>query len=289
MDFITHNFGLLYAAIPVISLCIACWMVQRNFKSGRYLARATKNTDEITSRLGDLGKTVEYINRSISTRYIDLFPNYMPEVTALISRAKRNISIMYVLPTPSIFSNYGYWFDYKRAIENALRPNSTITVNVVFSNPEVQDEFLHAQFDNERTIWAETRSKDKFKENLRVFIERCGKRGMHDYDVDNISYDQFHELFRYSTEIAERDVFRGAKKYEIDFRPQVFSWVIDDGKEAIFAIPILRPIFTAYAFLTSDPEVTKAIVSLHQEHFRSAPPPKQGGAQGAVPAHAAAP
>ena len=266
-------------SLAIIGLGLSTWSATRNLKSARKLEEITKDTKVITGNLDDVTKNtktitdaVHVIKGGISTKYIDEYPGYMSEVASLISRAKRNIFITHVLQTKSTFTDYNAWLKYKQEIEQAqaLRSGRDLKISAVFSNQPRQREFLEAQFATEKQDWDRWRSNEVNRLKLKTFIQFFGDKESGEYNDNNISFEQFMGIFAETNRIATKELFCRAQVFEVDFRPQIFSWIIDDGAEAIFVVPVLKPVFTAHAFSTTDHSFTKNVmIPLHEEHCRS--------------------
>jgi len=270
MDHILAIITPIGAILAIIGFAISLWQIKKNLDSERELEDITKNSKTVADRLGGMANEVDLIKAGISTKFITEFPDYMPEITSLISRAKRNIFITHVLQTKSTFTDYNAWLNYKQAVEQALRPGRDLKIRAVFSSEPRQREFLEAQFATKKQDWDSWRSDEAFQFKLKTFIQHFGDKESGEYNENNISYEQFMSIFAKANRTAKTELFRGAEVFEIDFCPQIYSWIIDDGAQAIFVIPVLRPVFTAHAFSTTDPSFTKRVmIPLHEEHCRS--------------------
>jgi hypothetical protein len=254
MDKILALIAQISAILAIMGFAISLWQIKKNQETARALEVITKDSKTIAA--------------SISTKFITEFPDYMLELASLISTAKRNIFITHTLQTKSTFTDYGGWLKYKEAVEQALSPAHDLKVSAVFSSEPRQREFLEAQFATEKQQWDRWRSNNRLK--LKTFIKHFGDEECVEYNENNISFEQFMDIFARTNRIAKKDLFRGAEVFEIDFCPQIYSWIIDDGEAAIFVIPVLRPVFTAHAFRTTDSNFTnKVMIPLHEEHCRS--------------------
>jgi hypothetical protein len=256
MDQILTLIAQISAILAIIGFAFSLLQIKKNRETARALEVITKDSKTIAA--------------SLSTKFITEFPGYMAELASLISSAKRNIFITHVLQTKSIFTDYDAWLKYKQAVEQALSPGRHLKVSAVFSSEPRQREFLEAQFATEKQNWHGWRSKEVNRLRLKTFIQHFGDKDSGEYNDNNISFEQFMGIFARTNQMAKTELFRGADVFEIDFCPQIYSWIIDDGEAAIFVIPVLRPVFTAHAFWTTDPNFTnKVMIPLHEEHCRS--------------------
>ena len=84
----TNGVGLMLTVtglfLTVAGLLISGWSIKQN-------ANSTKRLESMTSTIGKITATMGEIKDSLSTDYLDKFPDYMPHVDMLISRAKRNV------------------------------------------------------------------------------------------------------------------------------------------------------------------------------------------------------
>ncbi len=255
VDFINVNSVGLF--LTVSGLIIAGWQTRQNLQ-------ATKRLQRMTEHFQGMTETMEVIKERLSTEYLSEFPHYMPHVDALIVRAKRSVCITYIYPAPGAFSVPDSWRTYKAAIESALRLGSNIRVRAVFPTEAIRRIFLEENFATQE--WEKWRSDSAFLQKLKSFINRYSQNGLSE---TSISFEDFMGLSLDIDREALNQVYYGADLFEIDFRPQLYSWIIDDGEEAIFVIPIFKPVFTAHAFWTADRKLTQILLSLNEELCRT--------------------
>jgi hypothetical protein len=233
--------------LAVVALVLACWQAWE----------ARRQTKSLLA-IGD----------SLSTRYLGPFPEYLPALLKLFSAVKEELLICSTIPLHGVFAAPPQWLDMKQQIEQLLSPaEHPKKIVAVFTKEAARQEYLRGQFRNELEDWNNWRAIPKNRKQLQHFAERCRWGN----SVDELTKEEFLQLFEVSSEEELRSTFRGATLYESDERHRLNIWIAD-GKAAVFAFPTMTPQFVNHAFWTSDKKLIDALVNTHLQWQQEADP-----------------
>jgi hypothetical protein len=243
----------------VVGLFVAIWQIRRATESNKHLVG---RLDSLLVAADNSISKLDGVAHALSTGYIGEFPDYVPYVADMLSRANKEILMSYIISTPCVFTAHNKWLDIKSSIVNALRPGKTIAVKAVFSDMPTTETYLREQFRSELADWSAWRSKPEFLAQLNVFIRRYTNIKP---DASNLTEQEFIDCFSCAAKEEMKATYNRAEFFEISYRPQIYMWIVD-GKEAVFVLQSVRSNFTTYAFRTSDQNIIKGLTSLHHEY-----------------------
>jgi hypothetical protein len=157
------------------------------------------------------------ISDALSTKYLGRFPEYFPELARIITRAKHEILILSIFPTHGVFRAPENWLHVKHAIESAL--SRKVHVSCVFSNPANRRAFLENQFAKEKLDWANWKAQSEYVGRLKQLKQRI--KGSD--DIQNLTFEEFLDLWESACVEALRSTYAGAKYVEVDHRPTIYT------------------------------------------------------------------
>jgi hypothetical protein len=223
--------------LAVVALALACWQAWE----------ARQQT-----------KSLRTIGGSLSTRYLGPFPDYLPDLLKLFSGVKEELLICSTIPLHGVFTSPPDWFDMKQQIEQLLSSAEHPRIVAVFTEETARQAYLRGQFHHELEDWDNWRAIPRNRKRLQHFAERYGWMK----SIEELTKEDFLQLFEVSSQEELRSTFRGATLYESDERHRLNIWVAD-GKAAVFAFPTMTPQFVNHAFWTSDKKLIAALANTH--------------------------
>lgn len=214
---------------------------------------------------------------ALSTQYLDTFPKYIDEITALVNSAEKSLDILCTYPQHGAFSAPNEWQGLQRAILNAAMDRE-ISVRMVFSSSR---ERLHAdtrQFDEAFDSSSGKRSWfDKNRERLDQYVEthlNAVKRNQKEGAElgDNFKIDDPYKLLWFQDEAEKATVLNWADQdpkadiRETDHLMPFFAWLVDGRKRAIFVVMTYDSESVGHAFSTRDDRLIDALRSLMRRY-----------------------
>ncbi len=197
-------------------------------------------------------KRINLIHQSLTTRYLDCFPEFLSKTIDLINRSKSTLEIYVDVPGYSIFSNPDYFVRYKNSIEEKLIQG--VKIDMVFLNAEKRRDSFNEIFPTKIEDWEEWKSKSSVKQKLEQFLNnQCNGES-----VENLTPEQLYLGLEKAYERVISSSFRGVNINEIESPLSMHFW-ISDTKEAVFTIPSFNPNDVTQGFTTSDPRLISAL------------------------------
>jgi phosphatidylserine/phosphatidylglycerophosphate/cardiolipin synthase-like enzyme len=117
-------------------------------------------------------KGLKEIRHSMSTQFIGLFPEFIPDVVRLIQSAKQEVLIAYGQVTYGIFSYRQMWLEYKTALEHKLQDG--VPVDLLCLDEKEREKHQKEQFYLASNSWEEAINDSQFKARLENFLHRFG-------------------------------------------------------------------------------------------------------------------
>jgi len=202
------------------------------------------------------------VANAMSTKYIDTFPDYIPQIAELISKAKTDIKILSPLPQHGVFSTTSGYLQIKHNIEKKKVQCPKVKINCIFSNEENQRKLLYNQFSKYKDNWEEWCSDSKQKEKIRVF-----RQLIENIDCNKVvKFEEFIDLFIKAGQADINSTFLNENCIYIDHRPPLNLWIIDE-REAIFAISQTTGEYFVEAFWTTDNRLVSGLVKMFNEYY----------------------
>lgn len=206
--------------------------------------QATKHAKELKRQTQGFQKVVE----SISTKYINNYPNYIKEITELISTAEKDILIVTADITKGVVASHTDWIKYIQSLSNKLETQNVRLKILTY------DRSRRSEHQNERILdW------EKFQKNNEQKITQFSKYRKYSDPISKV--DIFlKELEALNNEITNFTLKHG--EFEETNTPlTLYFWIVDD-KEAIFVIPSINTDDNEVAFRTKDPRMILALKNI---------------------------
>ena len=253
------EFGALVLAI--VALVFAGKQAIDAKRHTRTLNNQTKALTQVTDSLDGQTKIINSISESLSTRYLGVFPEYLPHVQTLLTRVQDELLVACTIPIQGVFNSPRGWLAVRHELEHLLQSREKkVIVRAIFTDAVRRKAFLEDQFKDAISDWSnwscEAPNRDKLEELIRKLP---GGKTAIDFNGEKL----VELIERYADEDI-RTAYQGAEIYEIDRRYPFNIW-IRDGREGIFAISTTTPSFVNHAFLTSDTRLIQAFVDMHRE------------------------
>ena len=234
MDAITITLN----ALAILGFALAIWQTREAIRQNRQTIEQAKHLD--------------VIRESLSTRYLEQFPHFVPRVVEVIQSAERNLLIVCDYPCYALFSSYSMWLSYEAAIKQAA--NRGVIVSISCLTADRRREVLREQFG----ITACTSDKWKSDTGVQGLLKAFLRREAPDGDVANIRFSEFEELLEAAHTITMKHSFRGVQLKEVASVLPIYFWIADDV-QAVFSIPSWTNHDREQGFITSDNKLILAL------------------------------
>ncbi|MCG8698814.1 MAG: hypothetical protein MI922_12235 [Bacteroidales bacterium] len=201
---------------------------------------------------------LEEIYVSLSTKYIGVFPGYLPKLIESIESAEKEITILCDFPCYGLFSNHSYYIQYCSALQNAkAKSNVKISMNIL--NKELREKMLNEQFEMYDGTDSNKNWKKRYYEPLKIFKDHYLK----DKSMENISFKDLSDALLAIND-KTIDTFQSIMSVkEIASNTSIFYWIIDK-KMAIFSIPSFTQADSEMAFYTEDPKLISSFQEINK-------------------------
>lgn len=220
-------------------------------------------TREARKQTKDLCK----ISHSLSTKYLNKFPEYIEYLGDFIRRARKSVRILTTVPAPGLFHAHGAWQSMKRAIEDTQQPDKNIAMTCIFLKRDGIEKFIEDQFVLAKTNWSSWREMPEKKKLLQDYLSKYdpGK------DAARLTYQEFVNSILTTCDNILQEVYRGrnCNVWEASVPIAVYMWIIDDA-EATFAVTATQPAYFAEAFWTRDQKIIEALIKLYEGYLNCA-------------------
>lgn len=251
--------------VTLVALILALWTLKTARRQERVSRRQAADASEHTEEL-------KKIRGSLSTKYIDKFPDFIPKITELIKRAESSIVIVASVPGYGIFSAPVVWEDYRAEI--VKKKLSNVQVTLICTNRGKREEFREKrQFAQVKDTW------DSWKQKHSELLEGFITHHVRDETVrmDNITFPIFLEELENAQRRVFEDVFTTVDGFQIPEHMDLYFWM-RDRREAFFSIPV----FTEgkemeYGFITEDERLISALEGICEHYKRIGEPIGVGG------------
>lgn len=225
--------------LTVLTLALSIWQ----------LLAAKKQTRKL-SEIGD----------SLSTRFLEEFPNYLPTLAKLIDEAQSEVLIVSAFPAPGVFSCPEGLLRLSMAIQ--LARHRGISVSCVFADPEHRIALTSDPFRQAVEDWPNWREQPDKALLIDDFLSRFAP----ELGRQDVTGEQFLELIEKSHVKQCAEIYNHCMVKPIRQRPSLYAWVVDKRK-AIFGIATTSPNYTVYAFYTEDERMLRALIDMHNEYI----------------------
>lgn len=225
-------------------------------------------------------KNLYSVSQSLSTRFLGQYPDYLPEISALLGRARREIRIVCPVPIHGAYSQPIYWLDIEQKLEKFLIQKeiglSSINIIAVFSDECCRRRMIDMQFPDAKRNWEKWCANTDNRRSVKAFSDRFGN------GISIESFDGFADVLECADHHEILNTYKGADVVEIDHLPTIYMWVCDQ-REAVFCIPSTISTFVAAGFWTSDQGLVRALVDTHKAYALNGPLTKPAGSDSLRP------
>lgn len=211
-------------------------------------------------------KRLDEVRRSLSTRYIGQFPEYVPEIVSLLRRAKRQIVIFCDFPSYASYTDPDTWLDYKQTLERKIQQEE-VKVAITFLNQSRRSRAVQEQFFDGCQDWNGWKSEPTNIKRLQRFLSTRSQAP----SIARLTKEDFMSLVEEFDQRTLRETFAGAELWQIDSYIPLFFWLVD-GMTAVFAIPGSVERAVEYGFSTTDQKLISAFVDMRQHYHREIAP-----------------
>jgi len=256
-----RDLELLGIVLGVIALLLAIWHlyeIRAQAKEIRAQAKDIRSQAKLSKTHANM---LDSILRSMSTRHIGQFPEYIITIANLIENAKKEIVILCDFPAYGSFSAPHDFLRYKHAIERKI--DQGVKVRLTCLSSVSRTELAHEQFSREEKMWDEWKQQPKKHELFRSLLKSHGS----DISVDALSVDQFAAFLEQEDVRMLKETFTQADVLQIGAYIPLYFWLIDGG-DAVFAIPSFSEKSTEHGFYTLDPHLIAGFLDIEARYHR---------------------
>jgi len=214
---------------------------------------STAITEQVTV-FKALNNELRLIKESISTKYIGLFPDFVPYTLDILREAGKTIEIVCDFPCYSYFSDHEKYLEYTRIIND--KASRKVSIHLTCPNINRRKELVMKQLGADKPEWP---LKEKLEEKLTDFISREKMKT----NYESLTFEELNQKLEETNLFVLRNIFRN-NCYEVDQELPVFYWIVDDTK-AVFSIPSFTDFNREQGFLTSDANLIKALKDTNVE------------------------
>jgi type II secretory pathway pseudopilin PulG len=245
-----HIIEIAAGVLAVITLILA---IRQYFDAAKH----TTTLESYSKTLQTYANHLDAISQSLSTRYLGAYPDYLPDITALIENIHRQLTIFCDVPAYGRVRAADYYYNYKQTIERKLGKKDFCIQFIHLNEVELTKVFYEQYPHHEWPNW-----KDSHKELVEDFLEGTS------YSVDNIPYEDFLRLnMKCNTDlIKNEDVFNHSRveREESHLPISMCFWIRDKDQEAIFTLINFTGTgdVEEFGFYTVDGSLIKALHSV---------------------------
>lgn len=266
--------ALILAALHAISLKKTTASALTLEEKGRHLIetidKIEQREQQLVSRIENVDSQSERLLRQISkieeglsTKYLDEFPKFIPEITRIISDAKEKVYILCDYPAYGCFTDSKEWQAYdNKLLEKKI---NKVPISVITNTAKKRKEMIKQQFDPiEWKKWLEDEG------NIIKMKNYFLTQGKDPNDVSKIqNFDEFLLTLDESDESVLRKTFTDnvVEKFLTDELIPINLWIVDE-KLAVFTLPSYSTSGkrTEFGFRTSDKKLLSSLTELFKTY-----------------------
>ncbi len=269
---ISAHYSDLLAFLSLVLAVISLYYAIKAVKDGRELVAtmrvANENGNLLAKRLESIGEDavkhsqrleeqtdgLRRISKSLSTRYLGHFPDYLPKVAEVTSHATNRLHIMCSVIAHGNFTAPEHWVKVKRAVEDASGHDTEIRL-ITYTDERRQRQFTQ-QYPDFLENWDEARlSESRSGALARQFLKK------YKIDPKAATRERFFELVDSDDQDALKHEFRSALVCRTEETINVYMWVADES-EAVFALSTHTERGLVQAFYTRDSGIVASLLAL---------------------------
>jgi len=196
--------------------------------------------------------TLEFVARSLSTRYVDEFPHYLEKVTEVVSSTRASVRIITATPAPAFFTNSSAYLNYRQTLERLVQEGKR--VQIVCMPADRRRERLVFQFTEDD--WC----SGKYVSQWMAFAPRYPDCQPQDTLPDYSTFISF--LVCAQTEEFRRLEREGIKMRVTGTLLTMNAWIADEA-QAVVAFQVSSSELS-HGIYTSDPKLIGALIGMSE-------------------------
>ncbi len=242
-----------------------------------------KNIEHQQERLKEITERLEYVAKTLPTRFIGSFPDHLNVISELIQRANENF---YILVDCADYGSFSYPEGHKafmeaiRSVRNRANGEKEIAIEIkicgkfelISRSSEFWQDWEAARSKKNPNAWEKLQCNPKFRNCINKFC-RSNEIAKTTFDPDNYTKNDFIRLLRdkHKTvvkELRELKVQVGHCRGLQHRMAGIFFWMRDEA-EAIFLLSHTGTEAHGLAFVTSDKNLMEVFIDTWKEHLTS--------------------
>lgn len=228
------------------------------------------------NELEAVAQELQSVARSVPTRGIGIFPNYLPEVAELVNRATESITILCDTPAHGVFSNTVVFEDYWKNLRHKMIDN--IKIDCTFFDAPGRAQLHRAQIEADTANWKAWQERNR--KNCKAFDRLARENKVTPPSSINTQEplatwaatpDSYVKSMMAINEVTLASFENGLSVEQLSFDeprhegPSVYFWLRDGDQEAVFVIVPVRGIGVRdlAGFHTKEPELIRALSTVY--------------------------
>lgn len=203
-------------------------------------------------------RSLTAIHRSLSTRYVGLFPEYLSQIADLIDSAKQSITVFCDFPAYGCFSNPEGWLLCRHAYERKLMSGVNVTL---MSLSESARRALMTKYYGIEWFTHKNASDGEFRSKIEAYLAM--NAGC--IDGNDVTVEQLTAMFADEDRRALAATFSRAQVVEISEYVPLYFWIVDN-RQAMFAFPGYTDLSLEYGFSTTDQKLLTAFFEVVERY-----------------------
>jgi hypothetical protein len=236
----------------------------------------TDQSKAVIDSTTDLVMHVNEIEKTIYTRYVGPFPDYISRLAELIEGAAESLVVVCDVPAFGYISNHSAWDRYSKAIHSKVPKEN---IELVYYDKNQRHMHYRWQFaskeDSEiENAWDVQKQDSKFKENVESLLAhemRLAKLSGKTTTFEAMSFKDFEHVLEDINSRSLNFEFGNTRKTPSNKQLSLYFWIADK-KRAVFSIPTsrggFRGSYSTIGFETADPNLIAAMLEL-KEYYKS--------------------
>lgn len=204
---------------------------------------------------------IDRIAESISTQYVDVFPNNMPEIISLINRTQKSLTVITDVAAYGHFSSPDNSREYIRALNDLNNSSKDVQIKILYYEPTKGKNKLSEQLATEISNWTAFTQGNAYLNYVRHYPNDAPK------DADTL----LNQIVGAGEKLKANLLGINPKTKVITTTDdlQIFMW-IRDGEEAMFSLHNYGPNTREDSFKTIDKRFITRLEAIAGEEFKKA-------------------
>lgn len=248
--------------LTVVALALAIYQSYQAIKS-------EKEIRVISDQAIKSEKEIREISESVSTQYVNVFPDNMRKIIELVPKAQKSLVVVSDIGAYGHFSSPSNSFFYVGELNKLTAPDRGISIEFICYSRRAADKHLKDQFGWNNLMEAfkgdQTRAWQKFHDDRKdAFAEysrwHLNKEPTDMPDLTKQISDATENLLTQLESRKGKDVIYLATETELP----IFMWIVD-GREAIFSFHTYGENAREHSFRTTDPRFIERLKEIKDE------------------------